>query len=109
MQHIASKLKQYMREQKMSQANLAHAANVSQSTVSRAIRRCPTKHSEAFGTLCRYAGIDIDEVDDSTTKRINVVNAAFMKIWDGTDRQALAIAKIIEAIGGLGTMREQQK
>ena len=108
MQDVSSKLKQYLREERMSQAALARAANVSQSTVSRALRRQPSKHSDAFVTLCRYAVINVEETGDSTANRINVVNAAFMKIWDGTDRQALAIAKIVEALGGLSSLGKLQ-
>jgi hypothetical protein len=107
MQDIASQLKAVMRERGLSQMRLANEASVSQSTVCRALDRIPGRHSAAFERLCNYAGISHERKDDSMTTGVSVINAAFMSIWDRTDRQAMAIAKIIEDLGNLDPSRKQ--
>jgi transcriptional regulator with XRE-family HTH domain len=108
MQVAASQLEAFMREHDFSQTGLANAAGVSQSTVSRALGRVPGKHSKAYAKLCKYAETKYDERDDSAAKGVNAVNAAFRNIWDGTARQAMAIAKIIEALGSLDPSKGQR-
>jgi transcriptional regulator with XRE-family HTH domain len=85
----------------LSQSELANAAGVSQSTVSRALRKAPGKHSNASRRLCVYAGIEAEDATGSTVVGTKLVLKTFENIWDGTDAHAAAIARIIEASRGL--------
>jgi transcriptional regulator with XRE-family HTH domain len=85
----------------LSQSELAKAAGVSQSTVSRALHKTPGKHSDASRRLCVYAGIEVGDATGSTVVGTKLVLKTFENIWDGTDAHAAAIARIIEASRGL--------
>jgi transcriptional regulator with XRE-family HTH domain len=109
MQDLRRQLKRLMHTHKLSQIELALAAKVSQSTVSRALHGPPSKYSEAYQRLCSYAERNLDRKKGLMTEKTNVVEEAFTKIWDGTEHQARAIAKIIEALGDLSTVRAQRR
>jgi len=106
MQMEPQKLRAFMRARGLTQAALAKQARVSQSTVSRALSKSPLKHSDAHRRLCLYAGLENAIDKDSTAKGINLVHSAFEKIWDGSDAHAVAVAKIIEALGTLRSPKE---
>jgi arginine repressor len=87
-----------MEREGLTQSALAKAAKVSQSTVSRALEQLPVKHSRARQKLFVYAGL-LGEVDEgSTVEGTKLVSRAFEQLWDGTDRQARAVAKIIQTL-----------
>jgi transcriptional regulator with XRE-family HTH domain len=95
-----------MRDVRLSQAELAKLAGVSQATVSRALRETNQKHSDARKKLFIYAGLEDMSDPSSTARGINLVSAAFSKIWDGSDAHALAVARIIESLDGLRPDKE---
>ena len=100
------RLSAYMRNARLSQVELAKLAGVSQATVSRALRGTNQKHSDARKKLFTYAGLDDHYGSSSTARGINLLTAAFSKIWDGSDAHALAVAKIIESLYGLRPDKE---
>lgn len=87
-----------MAENSLTQAGLAKAAKVNQSTVSRIIRGAPQRNGRALLTICNYAGIDVDDAGTSTYEPKKLIMDTFMKIWDGTDLHAKTVAQIIEAL-----------
>ena len=97
----------------LTQEVLARNANVSQSTVSRALKSVPKRYSEPWRKLFTYAAI-IDENTDkstgvgngSTAGGIKRITSAVQEVWDGSDESARAIANIIHALGGLMPKRE---
>ena len=101
MQQLSQKLGDFISTSGLSQEELATKAGVSQSTVSRALRRFPKKHSQAVVKLCSYAGIELKNDVSSTATGTKQVLKAFGEIWDGSDAHAAAIARIIEASRGL--------
>jgi transcriptional regulator with XRE-family HTH domain len=101
MQAVSDQLKDFMRARGMTQIHLAQQAKVSQSTVSRAISRRSERHGEARRRLFIYAGIDDSEADSSTAAGTKLIIQAFLRIWDGSDAHALAVARIIEALRDL--------
>jgi transcriptional regulator with XRE-family HTH domain len=101
MQEISEQLHAYMRARKLSQSELASRAGVNQATVSRALRKQPTRHSRALQRLCIYADIEYGEGPKSTTSSSKLIIEAFQEVWDGTDAHAAAIARIIQASKGL--------
>ena len=113
MHQWSKELGDFMRSHGHTQETLAKAADVSQSTVSRALKRAPARYSESSMRLFTYAGIPIQRAGDftrvgigSTDEGIKRITSAFLRVWDGTDANAVAIANIIEALGVL--MRERK-
>jgi len=97
----------------LSQTKLAKAASVSQSTVSRALKAEPRRHSDTWKKLFTYAGLldpnasEFTDVEGSSTdKGIKRITRAFLKVWDRSERDAIAIANIVEALGRLRPERE---
>jgi len=98
MQNDASRLRSYMEQQRITQAELAERSGVSQSTISRTLAKANKKQSKARARLFAYAGLVNGDPTDSTTVGIKSVMRAFEKIWDGSDSEARAVAKILEAL-----------
>jgi transcriptional regulator with XRE-family HTH domain len=98
MQEVASKLRAFIDATGLTQQQLARAANVSQSTVSRALAGKHIRNGAAKRRLFIYANI----ADSEASRQVQL---AFEAIWDGTDEHAAAIARIIEALSGLQPTR----
>ena len=95
-----------MREKGLNQADLALAARVNQSTVCRALRRPSKRLSQAQKRLCKYARVSIAAYEEGGARK---VVKAFVRIWDGSDSQAVAVAKVIDALGSLCAQVESQR
>lgn len=109
MQQEAKLLQDYMRQNGLSQAQLAKEVGVSQSAVSRAISGTLHRRGAARRKLFAYAGIDdykcIKYEGDPRAK----VMAAFDRIWDNSKAHADAIARVIQALDGLEPKRMTQQ
>jgi transcriptional regulator with XRE-family HTH domain len=97
-----------MRKNFLSQTELANLADVSQSTVSRALSGRLVRHGQARARLFIYAQLDDVEVAAGDEGRTPVIRA-FDKIWDGSHEHAAAVAKVIEALADLRTDRSRRK
>lgn len=82
-----------MEESKMRQTDVASAAGVSQSTVSRALRREPQRSGAGYLRLCSWIRQQTLPESSAPTQ----VMAALRETWDGSDRHAAALAALIEA------------
>ena len=100
MQNDVARLRAYIDQKRITQAELAKRSGVSQATISRALQRANKKQSKARERLFAYAGLASEDSTDSTDAGIKLVIRAFEKIWDGSDADARAVAKMIEALGG---------
>lgn len=98
MQHLSRRLQAFIREKGLTQAELAEAAHISQSAVSRIMHRTSRRHGRAFILLCKYAEINPDDADISAETPQKLIMNTFMKVWDGTDIHAETIARVIEAL-----------
>jgi transcriptional regulator with XRE-family HTH domain len=101
MQSESARIRECMRENGWSQAQLAARARVHQSTVSRALAGRAARHSQARHRLAilveqgkRAGHVFAEDVPERVIK-------AFDRIWDGTDAHAAKIAEIISALAGL--------
>lgn len=96
---MAKQLLEFMRVNHLSQNDIAKEANVSQASVSRALRRGPQRQGKANTKLFIYmqqrSGLG------SSRKGAGVVADAFEAIWDRSEAHAIAIARIIKASDGL--------
>ena len=93
---VARELNALLSRQGISQAELARRADVSQSTVSRALRNAPERKSTSYARLCGYIRKEVDQIPLPASAR-----DAFAEIWDGSPAHAEALAKLIRAAGEL--------
>jgi transposase len=93
--NISSLVREFLEVEGISQKELAGRADVSQSTVSRAIAGVPEKRSVARRRLFSYMQKHRSETMPEA------ISSALRHVWDGSDMHALALARIIEATDGL--------
>lgn len=98
---LAARLQELMDRQFLTQTTLADLVGVSQSSVSRALRREPLRRGRARVLLVSYIQQAPTSHQEPMPGGDQVLNA-FSRIWDGTEAHAAAIAKIIDATKGLG-------
>lgn len=91
---IRSTIQAALTREGISQASLARRAGVSQSTVSRAMRRTPAKQSAAHRQLVSYMQ-NIGPLEPPPALD------ALRQIWDGSEAHAAALARLIFASGEL--------
>ena len=84
----------------LTQESIAKAANVSQATVSRALRGRIERQGRARTKLFIYIQQELQGEELVGTGKEKVVKA-FESIWDSSEEHATAIARIIRASGGL--------
>lgn len=94
------RIREFIKEKGLDQPSLAAAAQVSQSTVSRALAGSPQRRGRAYRKLLAYIGTASSKQEPSVTGKKRVARA-FEKIWDGSDIHAVVVAKIIEDLAGL--------
>src|SRR5437879_2804494 len=88
---LASFLADVLRTEEISQAELARRVEVSQSTVSRVLRTEPLRHGPARRKLVNFMH------QGGLGGGAERLQAAFRRIWDGSDEHAEALARIIAA------------
>jgi transcriptional regulator with XRE-family HTH domain len=99
-QHLGDQLRFLMDGLSLRQDQVAKAAKVSQSTVSRALRRGYLRQSRSRVRLEYY----LSKTELKLHKRIKLpsdVTRAVREVWDKTDRHAAILAKVILALEGL--------
>ena len=77
----------------ISQKELATRAGVHQATLSRALRRLPSRHTGAYARLCSY----MQQHATSGAASAGPVLDAVRVTWDGSQEHAAALAKLILA------------
>jgi transcriptional regulator with XRE-family HTH domain len=82
-----------LKREGISQKMLAERAQVSQATVSRALKREPLRRRTAYARLCRYMRYDAP----STQVSEDPVRDAVRDTWDGSKEHAAALAKLVLA------------
>lgn len=90
-----------MRKRHLNQWSLAKAANVSQSTVCRALQGKSIRQGSARARLFKYAKInELPTIEKSRNIRHQILEA-FDRVWDHSEEHAVAIARVIDAMAGL--------
>jgi transcriptional regulator with XRE-family HTH domain len=90
-----------------SQSEIAKKAGISQSTVSRRLRKPPRRHSNATSKLCNYAVRNVLIAPDPEMKK--GVQRAFDEVWEKSGAHAAAISKVIEAFAELCRSEREDK
>lgn len=95
---IGRALKANFKSRKLSQEAVAAANGMHQSQVSRVVRGQFKKVDGSVKALCKYASLSIivDKRDPSTNPKLM---SALSNLWDGSERHADAIAKVLTAMG----------
>ena len=96
---LTATLHALIQERQLSQKDVARAADISQSTVSRTLSGKIIRRGQAKKKLFKYMQQELWKAKMSTGK--NKIIEAFESIWDGSEAQADAVANIIEACGKL--------
>lgn len=98
---IPTEIEALLRRKGIPQSVLAKYAGVSQPTVSRAMRRIPTRRSQEYARLCRYIHQELNEVALPSAAR-----DALAEIWDGSPAHAEALTALIKVAGELSRTRD---
>lgn len=100
-------LKVLWEKREVSQAKLANNAGVSQSTVSRRLKKPPQRYSEATDKLCSYAAKElIGQLPPAAKKK---AAKKFDKVWSKSNAHATAISKIIDAFAELCLSEDSER
>jgi transcriptional regulator with XRE-family HTH domain len=108
MQQDSARLGALMNERGLSQDELAECAGVSQSTVSRALRKGPQRNGRARLVLFTFVENELNRTATAGTGRDQVMGA-FDRIWDGSEVHAAAVVKVIEALMDLRPFEKQKE
>lgn len=93
---VASLIKRALRVGGLTQAQLAKAAKVHQSTVSRTLAQAEVhRQGKARGRLLAYVR---NALRGGTTTGRDKVLTAFDSVWDGSEEHASAVARVIDAL-----------
>jgi transcriptional regulator with XRE-family HTH domain len=93
----AARIRQYMNEHGLTQRDVAHRAGISQATVSRALKGGALRHGVARSRLFILIKFNESELISARER----ILTAFDAIWDYSEGQADAVARVIDAIGNV--------
>ena len=85
----------YMREHRLTQAQIAENADVDQATVSRFLKKPPQRATVASQRICKYAESVLPKGDQSAAQR------ALEICWNKSEAHAQAASKILNALAEL--------
>jgi transcriptional regulator with XRE-family HTH domain len=100
--YSTTKLRSLLAESGRSQAEIAQAAGISQSTVSRALSSNSKRHARARVKLAAYARALMPVNTYLSSDQEKAVVKAFGRIWDGSRAHGEAIVRVIHALGSFG-------
>lgn len=95
---IANQLKKYLEENKVTEQSVANATNIDQSYISRIKNGKFKRVTENVKKVCEYARIDLNFVKESSPAEKTILMNAIYEVWDGTEKQAKALAKVIRSL-----------
>lgn len=96
---LAHQLEKYLEKHQLSQVEFGQVAKVSQPVVSRILNGEWQRTTPSIVKIANLIDVNvITEVDPRKSKRLM---KALGKVWDGSHRSEVALAKIIEGVGHL--------
>lgn len=96
---IGKQLQKYLDDREITQENLAKAVKIDQSQISRIINGDFKKVSKNVKKLCEYAKIDLDSIKLHRNPAENPdLMEALSLVWNGTNKNAKALAKVIRSL-----------
>lgn len=97
---ISKELTKKFREAGMSQPEIAIGTGINQSQVSRILAGRFKRRSKNVDKICKYAKIKV-VADKISPINNQALMEALSYAWDGSEKHAKAIAKILYAIGNI--------
>lgn len=95
---ISAALRAWSEKNKMTQTAISTRIGLNQSQVSRFLSGDFVRVTDPIKKLCKYAEISL--ISSKSDPRTNVVlMEALERTWDGSDRHAKLLAKVILALG----------
>jgi len=95
----------WYRRSGLTQEALATKLGVSQSTVQRLLSKEPARRTKALLLLCKYAEIEAGLKPRTNPARNPKIEDALRLVWDGSEGQAKALARVIRSLRGLSKAR----
>ncbi len=96
-EEIGQLVNKFIKENGVTQSDIAKSTGIHQSQVSRIINADFKKASKNVKLLCKYAKIDLHTLEERKFDPNNnpeLMNAIGI-VWDGTEKKAKALAKVI--------------
>lgn len=96
---ISEKLRKYLEDSDITQEKFAKKVNVDQSQISRILNADFKRISKNVRKVCKNAKIDLDSKkgESNPAESPELMNALSL-VWDGTDKKAKALAKVIRSL-----------
>lgn len=85
------------------QKDIAQAAGLSQSQVSRILNGRRLRRSESTDAVCIYVSNQMQTVGIKDVQASVPLMTALSRVWDGTTKHAEALSSVIESLGALGS------
>jgi transcriptional regulator with XRE-family HTH domain len=103
MQALSAKLRAIKERDRLSQAQIARLAEVSQPTVQRALagRDDGPRRGRARERLWAFVNKNVSPPTPDVARASTAVVEAFQRVWDGTEEHAQAIARVVDALAGM--------
>lgn len=95
---LIAEIRDYMNTTGIKQLQLSYCSNVNQATISKYLKEPPKKVTSALKKICNYAKISLYSNELSQPEKNQVLMKALRDNWDGTDKHAQKISKIIYAL-----------
>lgn len=99
--HYAPRIASIAKALGITQEDISEATGVSQSQVSRALSGRGKRQSKAFVEICNYVNSQKTGINPELVRKNDELINAIAKVWDGSARQAQALANIIQSLGGI--------
>ncbi len=95
---IARDFQKYLDANNITQQTVANATDISQSFISR-IRNGDFKRiTDKVKMVCEYASISLEADKKHSSAEKEILTNAIDYVWDGTEKQAKALAKVIRSL-----------
>jgi transcriptional regulator with XRE-family HTH domain len=93
---IGKQLQKYLEDNGLTQQQLAIATNTDQSYISRILRADFTRITKKVRDICEYARLDLDSHTNPADNPALI--GALDWVWDGSEKKAKALAKVIRSL-----------
>jgi predicted XRE-type DNA-binding protein len=99
-------LRAYLKQQRITQAQLANRIGISQATVSRAMKQTPIRQTQQGHRLFNFMQ-EVGMIGRPPPLVEQLVLGAFVEVWDRSEAHADAVARIIKATEGLRPVKRE--
>lgn len=106
--HHASTIGSIAKALGITQEDISVATGISQSQVSRVLSGSGKRQSKAFIEICNYVSSKKTGISPELVKQNDELINAIAQVWDGSARQAKALANIIQSLGAICSVSNQK-